>query len=77
MDIFRANYTWERPIRSIGVRGYDLVPAGSDVQLALFEGEEKREKLRQVELAMDDIRRRFGNLSVQRALIRTDRNLGK
>ena len=37
MELFRANYQWEKPIRSIGVRGADLVTAGSLTQLDLFE----------------------------------------
>lgn len=77
MNIFRNNYAWERPIRSIGVRGSDLVSAGSDMQLSLFDDEERRRKFVRLEASMDDIRRRFGNLSVQRALMLTDQRLGK
>lgn len=77
MELFRANYHWGRPIRSIGVRGCELCAAGGNVQLSLLEEEERRDKLVNLETAMDDIRRRFGNLSVQRALTLTDQGLGK
>jgi DNA polymerase-4 len=76
MGIFRANYRWERAIRSIGVRGSDLIPAHSDLQLSLFDDEMRRQKLVRLESAMDDVRRRFGNLSVRRALMLTDQRLG-
>jgi DNA polymerase-4 len=76
MDLFRENYIWARPIRSIGVRGSELVAAGGNIQLTIFEDEEKREKLERLEVAVDDIRRRYGTLSVQRAVQFTDRRLG-
>jgi DNA polymerase-4 len=76
MEIFRQNYDWRRPIRSVGVRGADLVTAGGAVQLSLLEDEGRRDKLARLEIATDDIRRRFGNLSVHRALLLRDRRLG-
>jgi DNA polymerase-4 len=77
MDIFHESYyTWEKAIRSIGVRGCDLVPAGSNAQLSLFDDEGRYQKLVRLESAIDDIRRRFGNLSVQRAVMLTDSRLG-
>ncbi len=75
LQIFKANWKWERPIRSIGVRVTNLVTADSYTQLSLFDDENKRLKQEQLEYSIDDIRRRFGHYSVQRAVLLTDEKL--
>jgi hypothetical protein len=77
MAIFKANYSWVKPIRTIGVRGCGLVSANNSIQLSFFDNEEQRQKLEHLESAVDDIRRRFGNLSIQRAVMLSDQELGK
>ena len=74
-EIFLNNWKWERPIRSIGVRVTDLVTADTYVQLSLFYNEKKKLKKEQLEYSIDEIRRRFGHYSVQRALVLKDRAL--
>jgi DNA polymerase-4 len=74
-SIFLQNWTWEKPIRNIGVRVTDLVTADTYTQLSLFDDESKRLKLEQLEYSVDDIRRRFGHYSVQRAVLLTDSKL--
>jgi len=76
-SIFLQNWTWEKPIRSIGVRVSDLVTADTYTQLSLFDEESKRLKLEQLESSIDDIRRRFGHYSVQRAVLLTDSKLNR
>ena len=71
-ELFRANYCWLKPIRSIGVRGVGLVPADSCVQLSLYTDDARRQKLERLDLAVDEIRHRYGYMSLQRALIYTD-----
>jgi DNA polymerase-4 len=66
-ELFQKHYSWEHPIRSLGVRGAELVMEDIPVQLDLFHNQEKREKLEKMDRAVDDIRRRFGYFSVQRA----------
>ena len=73
--LFRENYGWQKPIRSVGVRGADLVNDNYWEQLDLFSGVEFREKQMKVDTAVDDIRRRFGFYSVQRGLMYFDRAL--
>jgi len=74
-EIFTANWTWQRPIRSIGLRATDLVTADTYTQLSMFDDENKRIKLERMESSIDDIRRRFGHYSVQRAVALTDSKL--
>jgi DNA polymerase-4 len=73
MELFTANYKWNKPIRSLGVRGADLVTADRHIQLDLF-GEDLVVK-EQLEKIIDDIHRRFGPYSVQRCSMLLDRQL--
>jgi DNA polymerase-4 len=70
--IFRANYRWEKPVRSVTVRASSLVPDTIPYQTNLFEDESARQKRMDADAAVDDIRRRFGYFSVQRGLMLTD-----
>lgn len=72
MDLFAANYYWDKPIRSLGVRGCDLVTAGSNVQLDMFDNQINRDVLEKV---IDGIRQRFGHYSVQRCAMLLDQQL--
>ncbi len=76
-DLFRANYHWNRPVRSIGVRGAGLVEADSGVQLSLYESDIKRDKWERIDRAVDTLRQRYGYMSVRRALMLTDPQLGR
>lgn len=71
-ELFHANYRWLKPIRSIGVRGSGLVSADSSVQLSLYTDDSRRQKLERLDLAVDEVRHRYGYMSLQRALIYTD-----
>lgn len=62
--LFRDNYRWEHPIRSLGVRGCDLVSDDMPYQLDLFISEQKREKLEKMDQVVDEIRARFGYQSI-------------
>ena len=74
-QLFKENYHWQKPIRSIGVRGADLVTDNYWEQIDLFSNQEFREKQMKVDIAVDDIRRRFGYFSIQRGLMYRDRIL--
>lgn len=73
--LFQENYNWQKPIRSVGVRGADLVNDNYWEQIDLFSSVEFREKQMKVDAAVDDIRRRFGFYSVQRGLMYFDKML--
>jgi DNA polymerase-4 len=75
--LYKQHYRWKCPIRSLGVRGSDLVMEHIPVQLDLFCNQEKREKLERMDQAVDEIRRRFGYFSVQRAAMYQDRKLAQ
>ena len=73
--LFKENYNWQKPIRSVGVRGADLVNDNYWEQIDLFSSVELREKQMKVDEAIDTIRKRFGFYSVQRGLMYCDRIL--
>jgi len=77
MNLLRQNWKWQKPLRTIGVRGVDLIPAGSPRQISLFYDELQREKAEKIEFAIDDIRGRYGHHMINRAMLLLDQKLGK
>lgn len=73
IELFKANYAWNKPIRSIGVRGADLVTANGHVQIDLFNGDNMEAET--LECTIDNLRKRFGHYSVQRCAMLLDRQL--
>ncbi|MDF2479451.1 MAG: polymerase [Sphingobacterium sp.] len=73
LELFSANYRWDRAIRSIGVRGADLVTADGHIQLDLFDKD--KTQMEGLESAIDKIRQRFGQYSLQRCTMLFDRKL--
>lgn len=71
-ELFKANYKWDKPIRSVGVRGADLVTAEGHIQLDLFNTQKDTEH---IERTLDTLRKRFGHYSVQRCAMLLDRKL--
>ena len=76
-ELFRASYRWEKPVRSIGVRGAGLVEMDSCLQLSMFQDDKKRDKWERIDATVDKLRERYGYMSVHRALMMTDPLLGK
>ena len=76
-ELFRVSYRWEKPVRSIGVRGAGLVEMDSCLQLSMFQDDKKRDKWERIDATVDKLRERYGYMSVQRALMMTDPLLGK
>ena len=74
-ELFQKNYNWEHPIRSLGVRGCDLVSEEMPYQLDLFMDETKREKIKKMDQVVDEVRGRFGYQSIQRAFMYQDKIL--
>ena len=75
-DLFRQNYGWEKPVRSIGVRGAGLIPAYETVQMSLFAEDCKRQRWEQIDKTVDTLRQRYGYMSIQRAILKLDPQLG-
>lgn len=76
MELFVAHYGWEKPLRSVGLRGINLVTAKDLFQLSLFDDAAQR-TLAQEALAhtIDSIRGRFGQEAIVRASCLLDSKL--
>ena len=66
---------FQKPLRSIGIRGTDLVTDYFWEQLYMFMDPQAREKQMKMDETVDIIRKRFGFYSVQRGLMYRDRIL--
>ena len=75
MDLVEANWDERRPLRSVGVRGTELVPASSPRQLSLFREEAEREREEKLERSVEELRRRFGKAVIGRAAARLHADL--
>lgn len=70
-----ASEFFQKPLRSLGIRGTDLVTDYFGDQLNLFTNPESREKQMKLDEAVDSICRRFGFYSIQRGIMYQDRLL--
>lgn len=61
-------YRWEKPVRSVGVAGTELISTDKDRQLSLFSLPGKA-KTNQLNAALDKLRGRYGNDAVRRAAL--------
>jgi len=77
MQLLRKHYHWELPLRSIGVRAMNLVPANEIVQFSFFEDESKRIKRETIERTMDELRDRFEFGCITMARMLQDPQLGR
>lgn len=75
MEIFTSKYSMSKALRSIGVRGINLVPENEAYQLDMFTDQQWREKLERAERAVDEIRDRFGYFAIQKGILLQDRAL--
>jgi DNA polymerase-4 len=73
MGLFKENYRWDKPIRSLGVRGGDLVTADGHVQINLFDNSRLDAEI--LAITVDNLHKRFGHYSVQRCAMLLDRQL--
>ena len=73
LSLFRTNYNWQQPIRSLGVRAANLTAGTGAVQLNFFTDELLRKKWEKLDKTVDWLRSRFGNNCIQRAVVLQDK----
>ncbi len=76
MRLFRQNYAWPEPVRSLSLTCSDLVRFDAPVQLSLLCDETRRQRAERAEAAVDDVRRRFGYHAIGRAILLYDDGIG-
>ncbi len=67
MDIFKENYFWEIPLRSIGVRAINLKKDSGAEQTDMFSDAEISAKKEKIEDSIHSIREKYGKNSLKRA----------
>jgi DNA polymerase-4 len=70
--LFQQHYRWYKPVRSLGVRCTDLIPASAPQQLSIFGDEEQRQKKEALDRTVENLRYRFGHSIIQRASVLMD-----
>lgn len=76
MELFRKNYTWNKPLRGLGLSAIYLVTADQHLQLSLFDDTvERMLVLEQIEKTVDGLRGRFGHDAILRASALLDTDL--
>ena len=75
MDLLVQNYTWQKPLRSIGIRAIDLVTENSFMELSLFDDNDKLIQQENLAHTIDALRSRFGHDVVLKASCLLDTKL--
>lgn len=76
MKLFRSNYNWDNPVRSIGLSVTDF-DYENIIQFDLAGKAQHREKLEKLETAVDKLKNRYGNFCVQKASVLCDTQLSR
>lgn len=74
-ELLMKSYNFGVPLRSVGVRAAALTRADESVQLSFFVDAQRQLKLSKIEEVKDLINNRYGNHSIQRAVLLSDRTL--
>ena len=75
MELLVQNYTWQKPLRSIGIRAIDLVTENSFIELSLFDDNDKLIQQENLAYTIDALRSRFGHDIVLKASCLLDTKL--
>lgn len=69
MELFTKHWHWKQNIRSIGIRACELVGESESFQLTFEHDHQKLEKLDRLETIVENIRDKYGEDAVVRALL--------
>lgn len=75
MQLFRESYSWERPVRALGVSVCNFVYGAE--QLNLFDANEKTDKMERFDSAIDKLRGKYGNNVIRPAVVLQDKRLSE
>lgn len=75
VELISENYAFNIPLRSMGISVSNLANNKKEQQLSFFDNSIDEEKQRKAEVAIDDIRRRFGHQAIMRSIMLCDKDL--
>lgn len=76
MELFESNYSWDKPIRSVGMSVTDF-DYDNVLQFDLSGTVYRREKLEKLETAVDRLKYKYGNYCVQKGTALCDKELSQ
>lgn len=75
LSLFKENYKFKNPIRSLGVSVGKLIPNNQPEQISLFDSDKKNTRIEKLDKTLDTLKNRFGNFAVRPAVLMKDNNL--
>ncbi|MGN0453136.1 MAG: DNA polymerase IV [Ruminococcus sp.] len=75
VKLFKENYTFGKPVRSIGVTLSDFIFSSEPEQISIFTDEKKRRRQEELDRSTDILKKRFGSFCVRPANMLKDREL--
>ncbi len=74
-ELFRKRYKWNINVRAVTIRAIDLVPQNQPEQISLYSDYALHDRRGQLQLAIEDIRRRFGKKAIYNAILMGDKKM--
>lgn len=75
MQLFRESYSWERPVRALGVSVCNF-SYGAE-QMSIFDSDGKTDRMERLDSAIDTLRERYGNNVIRPAVVLQDKRLSE
>lgn len=75
MKLFAESYSWNKPVRSIGISVTDLAPSDVCRQISIFDDEKIKQKQETLDRTLDKLKIRFGYNCVKNGNLLIDPNL--
>ncbi len=75
LKLIKSNYSFEKPLRSIGISLSDFKPCVEAQQLSLLRNEKERTRQSALDSSVDILKKRFGSYCVRPAILLADRGL--
>lgn len=75
MELFKRNYRWKKEVRALSIRAIQVVPKSTPQQFDMFYSAEKIKRQEDLDDAIYDLRRRFGNQAVYSATLMGDHKM--
>ncbi len=75
LKLIKANYRFDKPLRSIGITLSDFKPKVEPEQLSLLRNEKARNRQSALDASVDILKKRFGSYCVRPAVLLADRGL--
>ena len=75
LKLIEINYSFEKPLRSIGISLSDFKPKVEPEQLSLLRNEKERTRKNALDSSVDILKKRFGSYCIQPAVLLADKAL--